>query len=72
MMASPWLPAKKTMISRREWGRWVPVGAVYVAEDRHRWPEENIVALGDGWDTGPDPRRVPDYHTDDGHEDDGW
>jgi hypothetical protein len=40
--------------------------AVSVAEDLHRWPEENLVAACDGWETGPDPRHDPFYYADDG------
>jgi hypothetical protein len=50
--------------------------AVSVAEDRHRWPAENMVAACDGWDTGPDPRHDPFYYAGDDEveeddEDDG-
>jgi len=39
--------------------------AVSVAEDRHRWPEGQIVALGDDWEVGPDPRHDPVYYLSD-------
>jgi hypothetical protein len=40
-----------------------------VAEDRHRWPEANVIAAGDGWETGPDPRHDPFYYADDDEDD---
>lgn len=40
-------------------------GAVSVAEDKHRWPPENIIAAGNGWQVGPDPRDAQDYYLDD-------
>lgn len=32
------------------------------ADDRHRWPETTVIATGDGWDAGLDPRGFPDYY----------
>jgi hypothetical protein len=59
--------------------------AVSVAEDRHRWPEEHLVSVGEGpgWEVGPDPRDGPFYYEDDdpdaedewdedGEDDDGY
>jgi hypothetical protein len=31
-------------------------GAVSVAEDRQRWPKEQLASLHDGWVIGPNPR----------------
>lgn len=51
-----------------------------MAEDRHHWPEENVVAACDGWEIGPDPRHDPFHYAgageageddeDDGEDDD--
>ncbi|CAI7979650.1 hypothetical protein FRAHR75_670032 [Frankia sp. Hr75.2] len=40
------------------------VQTVSIAEDRHRWPDGHLVALGNGWDSGPDPRIDPAYYPD--------
>ena len=37
-------------------------GAVSVAEDKHRWPTEQLLSMNDAWSLGPDPRDDPDYH----------
>lgn len=37
-------------------------GAVSVAEDKHRWPHEQLVSMTEAWSLGPDPRSDPDYH----------
>lgn len=42
-------------------------GAVSVAEDKGAWPDhQHIIALGEKWLTGPDPRLDPDYYLGDG------
>jgi hypothetical protein len=41
-------------------------GAVSVAEDRRRWPKEQLASLNDGWAVGPDPREDEgEYYLDD-------
>jgi hypothetical protein len=40
-------------------------GAVSVAEDKDRWPQGQVLAVGAGWEVGPDPRHDPDYYLDD-------